>query len=104
MSNKIKIDLFCWGYAGQPYKSIPATSLDIDVYVTYPSGRERSYSFDNYPKACAFVGRTLAKHPAVRCSVHVPCQTVMFNFGLYGNSKPQPAVKSVTLNMLNETI
>ncbi len=88
------------GWHGVYSSPLTALTCSIDVYVTYPSGVSRKYEFENYAKACAFVGRTLAKNPLNECLVSVPCQSELYNFNLYKNSRPTPSIKSVTLKFV----
>lgn len=99
MNKKFKIKFHSFGWSGTYYRPVAALTQSIDVWVAYPSNIERRYSFDNDAKACAFVGRTLTKHPLAKCTIHIPCQSGPHDFGLYPNHGPEPSIKSISLSI-----
>lgn len=100
MNNKIRISVSSFGHSAAFYNCmVSSLILSIDVGVLYPSGYSKTYSFDNYAKACAFIGRTLNKHPKCKCDMQIPCRTEMHIFEHYSNDKPIPAIKWIGLSM-----
>lgn len=95
----MNIKLHSCGWSGSFYRPVPALTQSIDVWVSYSSGIERRYSFDNDAKACAFVGRTLANHHSAKCTVFIPCQSEPHDFGLYPDKGPRPSIRDISISI-----